>query len=173
MVLTFSAYTNGTNGELGQGKPIDVRPFDRLTALDYECRYQQLVEHSITGVDRLRYPALEIEFLSTASKQYYPDTDFVINESGHIQWISQNQPSFDQVASRGEIYTISYTARPTFIVVNLMHEGRFTTGYDALTGEQAAILLPQMALVRRAHLFFNTDTHEPPLPRDGGNLPSR
>ena len=172
-VVTFSAYTDSPEGEIGKGVPIDVRPFDRLTALDYSFRHTQLVEHSITGVDRLRYPALSVEFISTASKRYYPDSDFVINPDGHIKWLTQSQPSFDQVASRGEIYTISYTARSSYIVVNNLHESRWTTGYDPVTNEQSAILLPQMSLIRRVHLFFNMDTHEPPLPRDGGNLPPR
>lgn len=169
-VVTFVAYNKGQDGTIGTGKPIDVQPFDRVTAVDYEFRHTQLVEHSPTGIDRLRYPALSVEFLSTPTTKYEIGTHFVINDKGYIQWLSSNQPKYDQMIHRGEIFTISYTARPTFIIVNIIHEGRWTNGYDPLTGEHKAVMLPQMALIRRAHLFFNDNTHLPFAPRDGGNV---
>ena len=173
-VVTFSAYADAEDGTPGRGEAIDLQNFDKLVCLDYEFRWQELIEHSPLGVDRLRYPALQVEFLSTKSKQYYPDVDFIIDDDGMIKWITQNQPNYDQRNSRGEVFTIAYTARPVFYVVNLIHEIRATKAQDFVTKEITAVRLPQQVLIRRDYLFSHPgDTKgkkSTRAPRSGGNI---
>jgi hypothetical protein len=145
-MVTFSAYTE-------DGKPIDLQHFDRLTCLDYEFRWSELLEHSITGIDRLRYPALSMEFCATARKTYYIDEHFIITPEGHIQWLSSSdQPGYDQINQKGEIVTYVYTARPVFLIVQLIHELRATKAFDSGTNAIMPVRLPQTVLIRRDYL---------------------
>lgn len=175
-VVTFSAYADDADGNPGKGPAIDLQAFDKLICLDYEFRWQQLIEYSPLGVDRLRYPALSVEFLSTVDKQYYVDVDFVINDAGRIQWLGANRPSYDQMLSRGEIYTVAYTARPVFYVTQLLHEIRATKAMDPTTGTITAIRLPQQVMIRRDYLFSDPNDkvalNTQPSPRSGGNVPT-
>jgi len=173
-VVTFSAYKDGLDGTPGAGGAIDLQHFDKLVCLDYEFRFSEHIEHSPTGIDRLRYPALEVEFLATKSNQYYPNTHFVIDVNGNIQWITQTQPAYDQLNERGEVYSISYTAQPVFYVVQLMHEIRATKAIDPLTGQNKAVRLPQQVLIRRDYLFLKKDDKDGlgsmGSPRSGGTI---
>ena len=173
-VVTFSAYEDGPDGTPGAGKAVDLQHFDKLICMDYEFRWQERIEHSPTGVDRVRYPALDIEYVATKSKQYFLNTHFVIDENGNVKWISQDQPSYDQLNQRGEIYTISYTARPVFYVVQLIHEIRATKAVDPMTGIKKAIRLPQQVLIRRDYMFLRNDDKDGKgtiqSPRSGGSI---
>lgn len=173
-VVTYSAYADGPDGTPGAGAAIDLQHFDRLTCLDYEFRFQELIEHSPTGIDRLRYPALVVEFLATKSKTYVQNQHFTINEAGYVQWLSNDQPGYDQLNERGEIFTIAYCAQPVYYVVQLIHETRATKAVDVATGESKAVRLPQQVLIRRDFLFNNkadTDALDSQSsPRSGGNV---
>jgi hypothetical protein len=173
-IVTFSAYMDGQDGTPGMGTAIDMQHWDKLTCLDYEFRWQERIEHSPTGVDRLRYPALQIEFVATKSKKYFADTHFQINADGNVQWISQEQPSYDQLNQRGEIYTISYTAQPVFYVIQLLHEIRATKAIDHATGLNKAVRLPQQVLIMRDYLFLNRKDKDglgtTSTPRSGGGI---
>lgn len=173
-VVTYSAYADDKDGNAGYGCPVDIQHFDRLTLLDYEFRWQQLIEHSPTGIDRLRYPALSMNYLATKDKEYFVDKDFIINEDGNIKWLGQNQPGYDQLNDRGEVYTIVYSARPVFLVVHLVHEVRATKTEDPIDGEVKAVRLPQQVLLRRDYLVENksdsTGSKSGNFPRSGGNI---
>lgn len=173
-MVTFSAFEDDADGNPGKGSTIDLQHFDKLICLDYTFRWQELIEHSSLGVDRLRYPALTIEFLRTKSKEFKINEDFIIDEKGMIKWTGQNTPGSDQLNDRGEIFTVSYCARPVFYVVQLIHEIRATKAQNIVTGEVMAIRLPQAVLIRRDYLFAHPgddkgqqDTRSP---RSGGNV---
>ena len=172
-VVTFSAYTDDKDGNPGMGDPVSLQHFDRVTCLDYEFRWQELIECSPTGIDRLRYPALSVQTLQTTDKVYYIDQDFVITAEGHIKWIGK-MPKHDQLNDRGQVYTISYSARPVFIVVQLLHEIRATKAEHIKTGKIEAIRLPQQVLIRRDYLFRHPDDDKGQpttrFPRSGGNV---
>lgn len=173
-IVTFSAYADDDDGNPGKGDAVDLQHFDKLTCLDYQFRFQELVEHSLTGPDRLRYPAQTVEYLSTKDKQFYLDQDFVIDANGYIQWLGQNRPGHDQLNDQGEIYTIAYCAQPVFYVVQLIHEIRASKAVDQMTGLSTAIRLPQQVLIRRDYLFTHpSDKHgldDQQSPQSGGNV---
>ena len=173
-VVTFSAYKDGPDGTPGMGEAVSMQHWDKLTCLDYQFRWQERIEKSPTGIDRLRYPALDIEFVATKSKKYFVNTHFEINADGNVQWISQDQPSYDQLNQRGEVYTISYNAQPVFYVVQLLHEIRATKAIDPMTGQSKAIRLPQQVLIMRDYLFKRKDDKDglgtTSTPRSGGGI---
>lgn len=173
-VVTFSAYADDLAGVPGKGAAVDLQHFDKLVCLDYQFRWQELIEHSPMGIDRLRYPALNVEFLSTKQKEYKINEDFIIDENGYIKWTTTNRPDYNQDTQRGEVYTVAYCARPVFYVVQLLHEIRATKALNRETNEVEAIRLPQMVLIRRDYLFKHPadDKGEPDtqFPRSGGNV---
>lgn len=172
-VVTFSAYADDEQGNPGRGVAVDLQHYDKLTCLDYSFRFQELIEHSPTGVDRFRYPALTVEFLATKSKVYVLDQDFAIDEVGYIRWLNQNQPGYNQLIQRGEIFTVAYCARPVFYVIQLIHEIRATKALDPITGQIIAVRLPQQVLIRRDYLFSHsgdkTGQSDAEAPRGSGN----
>lgn len=173
-VVTFSAYADDEDGNPGMGPAIDLQPFDKLICLDYSFRWSEVIEHSPTGIDRLRYPALTVEYVATKDKVYYIDEDFIINEVGYLKWTGQNQPLYDQLNSLGEIFTVAYTAQPVFYVIQLIYEIRATKAFDQTTGAITAVRLPQQVLIRRDYLFSHPGDkvalNTQPSPRSGGTV---
>jgi hypothetical protein len=153
-VATFISYLDGPNGEQSQGKMVDFMVGDKLVCLDYTFRWTELVENSPTGIDRLRYPAITVEFLRDAWTIYCRGVDFEITPDGMISWLSTGKrPAYQTARSRGGIYTIVYTAHPVFFVEQIIHEIRATKGEDRVTGNVQAIRLPQQLLIRRDFMF--------------------
>lgn len=174
-VVTFSAYQDSKDGTPGAGDPIDVQHFDRLTAVDHEFRWQELIEFNPLGIQRTRYPILAIELLRTKDQIFQIDRDFVITSDKRLKWTKNGRrPKYDQSVSKGEPVSIVYAARPVFIVVQLLHEIRATRADNPMTGATTATRLPQQVLIRRDYLFRHpadqtgqTTTY---TPRSGGNI---
>lgn len=152
-ITTFASYLDGPNGEPGLGAMVDFQQGDKLTCLDYSFTWQELVEYSLLGTDRLRYPALHVDFLADTERTYALNTDFEITPEGNIKWVSGNRPKYLADRSKGSVYTVVYSARPIFYVVQIMHEIRATKGYNRKTNKVEAVRLPQQLLIRRDFLF--------------------
>jgi hypothetical protein len=140
-IITLSA----TNVD---GTECDVHPFDQLIADEYSKRVYELVESSPTGVDRLKYYATDVLQISSATKDYVKDVDYIIS-NGRVQWISQNRPVYNQQLHRGEVLSVSYYIRPIFYVNHVMKELRATQVLDPISGEKVAVRLPQHVFVLR------------------------
>lgn len=136
------------------GSQCDLAAFDRLEATaDYTKRTYELVESSVSGVDRLKYYATQAHFaMSSSGKEFKEGADFVIQD-GKVRWISKNRPGYDQQAKRGEVYTISYYMKPIFYVHHVMKELRASQVEDPFTGEKVAVRLPQHVMVLRELLY--------------------
>ena len=153
-VVTFQSYLDGPDGEPSQGSMVDFQVGDRLTCLDYTFTWQELIENSPGGIDRLRYPACTVEFVADKNMTYLEGVHFKITKEGFIEWVSAKRPKFRQDINRGGVYTVVYTAQPVFFVVQLLHEIRATIGTDKRNGNEIkAIRLPQQVLIRRDYLF--------------------
>ena len=158
-ICTFSAYDD-------DGRAIDLAIYDKLSCLDYESRFVEVLEHSPTGIDRLKYPATSVEFLRTTDKIYYVDSDFVITPEGYISWRDPaNQPSYNQSIQKGQIITISYCYKPVFLITQILHELRATKAFDPVTNTSVAIRLPQMVLLR-LHFHMKQDKDKVGLPNN-------
>lgn len=140
-IVTLSATTV-------DGEEAEVHPFDQLVADEYSKRVYELVEASVTGIDRLKYYALDVMYLATKDKEFKKGVDFVV-ENGKIRWVSQNRPGYDQKLQRGEAYSVAYYIRPIFFVHHVMKELRATQVLDISTGEKVAVRLPQHIMILR------------------------
>jgi hypothetical protein len=74
-IITLSAVNT-------DGSEADVHPFDQLVAqADYSKRMYELVEANPTGIDRLKYYALDVHRIEVASgKTFTKDVDYVIEK---------------------------------------------------------------------------------------------
>lgn len=77
----------------------------------------QLFEYKPAGPQRLKFPVLEVDYLSDGNKiRYEANVDFVVRD-GLIEWIGNRRPSWDASKGRGDVLSINYWTRPYFSVV--------------------------------------------------------
>lgn len=77
----------------------------------------QLFEYKPAGPQRLKFPILEVDYLSDGQKnRYEQNIDFIIKD-GMIEWISAKRPFWDASKGRGDVLSINYWTRPYFSVV--------------------------------------------------------
>jgi hypothetical protein len=161
-----------------QNELMDVQYFDQIMLPDAPLvRYYQRVEHNQSGMDRLHFPAVTVDFLiDSAGKRYRPDVDFVISQ-GKIQWIG-NRPGWDPTLDRGIVYSVNYYTRPTFTVLQLPHHLRLaqTMSPEGVGAPNVTARFPQLAVCRKDFIpYDSTDkVGEPdtPEPREGSFGPS-
>jgi hypothetical protein len=147
-VITFSSKTT-------EGEEAEFHQFDRVEMLEYSKRVYEMLETSPTGIDRLKYKAIDGKaFIRTkdSHRKFEYGIDFVI-DGGKIKWISQNRPGYNQSLCKGEVYSIIYYIRPTFFIHHVMKEVRATQVLNAETGEKVAIRLPQHCMVLRELIY--------------------
>ena len=145
--------------------PVLVAPFDRFYIEDVEVRVvtSHYVEANTTGIDKLQYPATCVEHLVDADqKEYTEDRDFKITSDGHIQWISQNRPGFNEKTQRGTVYSIRYRYIPYFVVQKLLHEIRVSQITNEMTFERTLERMPYQILVIRENVIsdMNKDPNQ-------------
>jgi hypothetical protein len=147
-VITFSAKTES-------GEEAEFHQFDRVEMMEYTKRVYEMIETSPTGIDRLKYKAIDGRaFIRTKdrNKKFIYGTDFVI-DAGKIRWLTQNRPGYNQSLQRGDVYTIYYYIRPTFFIHHVMKEVRATQVINHETGEKIAVRLPQHVMVLRELMY--------------------
>jgi len=150
-----------------RGAPLSPSFFDKII-LDCEpVRFYQRIEHSQTGVDKLHFPAVKVEkVLGADFKEYYPVKDFVINPVGRIEWIG-SRPKYDAALDSGEIYSITYLIKPSYVVINI--PSQVAMAQTVVDGETILQRLPSMVQVRREFVphDLNGQRLAPAQPRDG------
>lgn len=149
---------------------IYLAPWDRLFLKDVETTTigRQFVEASQDGVDKLQYPAFEIEYVRDARGiVYQSNVDFRLTEHGDIQWISQNQPGWNPKLNRGTVYSVRYKYRGFYIVSRLMHEIRVANITDLMTFERRTERMPYQVQIVRENVF--RDKNSDPGDPDGGS----
>jgi hypothetical protein len=153
------------------GEIMDVQYFDQIILPDAPLvRYYQRVEHSQSGIDRLQFPAVTVDFLiDNTGKRYRPGVDFVV-KNGRIEWVA-DRPEWDPVLDRGAIYSVNYYTRPVYTVLNLPHHLRMAQTQSAPGENNVAARFPQLAVCRKDFIPFDSSDSvgEPdrPEPRDG------
>lgn len=105
-----------------------LHPYDKLTLLNGVVRFQELLRRQPgTLRDRPKYTPLCIEYLSWVDRDgalatFEEDVDFTIDSSGFLVWSTQVRRPDDN-----QLYSIAYTYRPQYVVVELMHQHRDST----------------------------------------------
>lgn len=145
--LTFPRFYDGTE------KQIYVAQNDRFYVSDIELKVEakQIVEHSITGIDRLQFPVVEVLELVDANGVWYEPGDYRINADGDIEWLTQKRPGTNLTNNRGTVYSVVYLYTPFFVVDRVLHEirlAKITKGQSRET-----VRMPYQVLVLRENLF--------------------
>jgi hypothetical protein len=168
IVLVPTTYKDGTS--------LDVQYWDRIVLLSFPLRYAQRVEHSMSGVDRLHFPALSVDALMDSSgEQYQQGVDFNVIE-GEICWVQggrhpifdpsyadpvkaypdplQQRPSpYGQPAltqyGKGQIYSVVYYCYAQFTVTNLPHQLRIGQTRPPEGGPNVQTRFSQAAIVKK------------------------
>jgi hypothetical protein len=139
-------------------KKVLLNPFDRLyiSNKDIVVTNHELVRSHELGLDRLRFPAVEVQDLIDSTGRVYKEgTEFVVKD-GNICWNS-GYPGYDAKLDTGIVYAIRYLYRPYFIVDRLLHELRIAQIEDIYTGQRQVTQMNQSALLMREHVFRNQE----------------
>jgi hypothetical protein len=153
-IVTFTSYQDGPDGSVSKGPMNDFLLGDKVVCLDYTFAWPEIVEINRNGVDRLKYPALEVEFLSDVDREYKESVDFKINSDGFIEWLpGGKRPAWQPDKDRGSVYSIRYSANPVYFVEQVLREIRATKGENRETGAIEAVRLPQQLLIKRDFMF--------------------
>lgn len=196
VISTSSAYitlpsTYEKTSENSESEPVIVSDQDRFYLKDIEVRVvaKQFVEASVTGVDRLQYPATSVEYLvDSRGVRYCQGEDFILREDGTIYWTGQKQPGQDPGTGRGVVYSVRYRYVPFFIVARIIHEIRVAQVTDMMTFERSLERMPYQVYAVREKVYRDLNrlqnaeagpraqpvpansTLLPPVPNPGGNL---
>lgn len=140
-------------------KPFYMAPFDRFY-LDEEAitvPTWQLVRANESGLDKLNFPAVEVEELVDNRGDIYEDgRDFEVADTGHIVWLpSGRRPAPDLETGRGAVFSIRYRYRPFWYVARMLHEIRISQIDNPMTNERKLVRMQQQALLNREFLFLN------------------
>lgn len=87
-----------------------------------------------TGINRLQFPACEIEYIiDSAGREYLENQDFKL-ENGNIRWISRqgaDRPGIDPNTGKSRVISVRYKYKPTYYVRNLAHDIRMHPTIDS------------------------------------------
>jgi hypothetical protein len=140
------------------GSILDVQFFDQILLPDAApVRYYQLVEHSQSGIDRLQFPAVSVDFVIDAhGKKYRPGIDVVVEE-GRLRWIGE-RPGFNAQLGRGVIYSVNYYVRPCFTILGIPHQIRVaqTQSPDGPGSKNVQARFPMLCVVRRDFIPYDS-----------------
>jgi hypothetical protein len=137
------------------GKRVFLAPYDRLILQEESVLVSrhELVESSPTGIDRPKFPAIEIlDCVDSKGLIYNQGADFNIDNNGQIIWLDR-RPGQEIDTGKGVVYSIRYVYRPAWYVLRLIHEIRMVQQEDFMTGDRSIVQAPQSALVQREYVF--------------------
>jgi hypothetical protein len=144
------------------GKEIRVylTPYDRLyiSQENILVTRTELVNSSISGVDTLKFPVVNVLLLVDSEGNFYQKDSYSIL-NGRIHWTEgKPRPSFDSESNQGQVYSIKYEMTPYYYVQRLVHDLRLIQGFNDATGDRAVIQAQQSAIIAREYLI---DTLQP------------
>jgi hypothetical protein len=127
---------------------------------DFTVRLWELTEYEPTSnnIQYIRYPIQNMDYIASVTngtlKEWTEGTEFNIADGG-IEWIAGQEPTYDNVAENGEVFTISYYAYPVYVVLQNIRELRVTQ--ELVNGQKVSRRLPQQIQVRRDFLANAND----------------
>lgn len=140
----------------GTETPVTLAVFDRIKLADKHditVVNWEVIETHPTGTDRLRFPAVEVEFVIDANgKEYTQGQDFRLVD-GDIRWI--NSPGYDPRLRKGVLYSVRYKYEPFYYVAQLIHEVRVAQKENKYTGERKIKRMPYNVVLKREINFEN------------------
>lgn len=161
---TFNDFgrTDGSTVQATFSRFYDDRPDKRIQMCQYDRVY--LKDESVTvvdwhtfacsatGIDRLQFPAVDVEVLVDAhDKVYTLGVDFSIS-NGQIKWANGQGPGLDPKTGKGVVCSIRYSYRPFWYVERMIHEVRVAQIEDDY-GNRSVERMPQQAQLKREVWF--------------------
>jgi hypothetical protein len=148
-----------------------LSPYDRFYLKDEDIFVPrgELIEASITGVDRATFPVEKVINIVDADGISYDSSCYTIDK-GLIHW-KDKRPSFNVEVNKGKVYSIKYLLRPFFYVHRLIHELRLMQILDEMTGDHKLIPVNQSCIVQREYMFQNKQV-DPSNPNQEGAIPA-
>ncbi len=138
-----------------ENKPVLIGHYYRIYLKDCAVPVvnSEILEAHQSGVDRLSYPAIEVQRLKDARGQDYEQgRDFDV-KNGMIHWHPGKGPGYDTVLGRGIPYSVHYSYRPFYYVKYMPHEIRVTKDVDPSTGEVSLVRAPYQLMLQREWAF--------------------
>ena len=163
-------------GERAEPERVYLAPYDRLF-LDNESilvvRHELATAHE-TGLDRLRFPVVQVKALVDSNNTQYGPSDYQIEE-GCIRWVGK-RPGINPNTGKGLVYSIRYLYRPYWFVDHLVHDLRLAL-HESLSSK-TTISMQQCAIVNREYVYHSRqkdperqDQMSINAPADGGFSP--
>lgn len=137
------------------GQPVFLQAFDRMYLEDEAVMvpYWETVKHSEAGVDRLSFPALQVQDLvDWTGARYAQGADFEVS-GGRIRWTGRRPPP--EPSTGRAVYSVRYLHRPYWVVLRMLHELRLIRVKGA-DGALKTIRAPQACVVQREYVFLNS-----------------
>lgn len=138
-------------------KAVQITTFDRiyLTDATVTTTTWEKFNCSLTNVDRLRFPIVQVvDIIDSLGQKYVCGLDFNVTD-GRISWVTGKQPGPDPVTAKGRVVSIRYTYRPYYYVSRLLHEIRVNEIDNEYSGVRETIRFPQNVLVQREFVYLN------------------
>ena len=143
------------------GTQADFNTFDQLVIPDFTVRLWELKEYEPRPDRRqqMRYPIKSIDYIAAVKNNvtvpYEEGTHYNIVDD-KIEWVASQEPDYDSINERGEVYVVVYFAHPVYNVLQHMRELRITQ--ELANGSKVPVRLPQQVLVKRDFLFNKPET---------------
>lgn len=104
---------------------ITIQSMARIDLVDFPEDFYELIQRQEgTDKDKLKYPATCVTALFTVSSntktRYFPDSDFIIDMNGNIEWTGAHRPD------AREVYSIYYRHIPVYRAIKAIHRDRYT-----------------------------------------------
>ena len=134
--------------------PFYATKYDRLYLMEpgIFVTNWELFEVSITGRERLSFPAeYVIDLMDSDGNRYHPEQDFVL-ERGEIVWNGQKRPLVPTGGGKGQVCAARYLYRPYWYVTHLVHEVRVARG-ELPDGSSGVQRMPMALAIQREYLF--------------------
>lgn len=114
-----------------------------------------------SGIDRLRFPAADVEYLiDYQGEEYAINADFVL-EGGRIKWTGTHRPQRAPGSTRGAICAIRYRYIPFWYVETLLHELRLIQVTNPATGERSVRRVAPQLLLQRENVYEGSQKNDP------------
>lgn len=118
---------------------------------------EQFTEFNPTGPIRLNFRCEAVDYLADKNRVYVADQDFMTKD-GKIVWLDGGyRPSFKD--GKGDILSVVYWIKPIYIVQNVPHAIRITSGNDTGNGglPRQAYYAPQLVIAKQAWQMADAD----------------
>jgi len=163
------AYATVNRWYQNTNETVHISQFDKMVPCSSENEIigtaKQKFRHNNTGVDRLNFPIVDIEFLVDSDGKFYQkNVDFDIID-GVIKWKGHNRPGNDPVTGKGKICSARFQYKRYFYIKMVPHDFRSTPVINSM-GQAQVKRGPMQAVLQADEIFLNEKRKAEDSPED-------